>query len=125
MQSLTDFELFQGVLYLKTINYPLNRELYDILFKIDTYHRNKLFDQELKLLESVLNIPIFILEVKPILTEEEQGSLDIWNDINLWKGLCLETQKDIVEHIFNPDIIHRFEEKKNEEHERIMMEFQD
>ena len=126
MSSLTNLELLQGVLYLKTSNYPLNRKLYDILFQIDTYHRNELFVQELELLDSVLNIPIFILEVKPILTEEEQGSLDVWNDIDNWKGLCLEAQENIFEHIFNPDIILCFEEaKRNEEQERVMMGFED
>ena len=126
MSSLTNLEFFQGILYLKTIYYPLNRELYDILFQIETYHRNELFVKEQNLLDSVLNIPIFILEVKPTLTEEEQGSLDVWNDIDNWKGLCLEAQEDIFEHIFNPDIILCFEEdKRNKEHERVMMGFED
>lgn len=126
MPSLTNMQFFQGILYLKASVYPLNRELYDILFKIDKYHRNELFFQELELLDSVLNIPIFILECKPTLTEEEQGSLDVWNDIDNWKGLCLETQEDIFEHIFNPDIIQRFEgENQNQEHERVMMGFED
>ena len=126
MSSLTNMQFFQGILYLKTSVYPLNRELYDILFQIDTYHRNELFFQELELLDSVLNIPIFILEVKPTLTEEEQGSLDVWNDIDNWKDLCLEAQEDIFEHIFNPDIILCFEEeKRKEEHERVMMGFED
>jgi hypothetical protein len=119
-------QFFQGILYLKTSVYPLNRELYDILIQIDTCHRNELFVQEQELLDSVLNIPIFILEVKPTLTEEEQSSLDVWNDIDNWKGLCLEAQEDIFEHIFNPDIILCFEEdKRNEEHERVMMGFED
>ena len=126
MSSLTNLELFQGVLYLKTSNYPLNRELYDILIQIDTCHRNELFVQEQELLDSILNIPIFILEVKPILTEEEQTSLDVWNDIDNWKGLCLEAQEDIFKHIFNPDVILCFEEeKRNEEHEIVMMGFED
>ena len=126
MSSLTNMQFFQGILYLKTSVYPLNRELYDILFQIDTYHRNELFFQELELLDSVLNIPIFILEIKPTLSEEEQGSLDVWNDIDNWKDLCLEAQEDIFEHIFNPDIILCFEEsKRNEEHERVMMKFED
>jgi hypothetical protein len=126
MSSLTNMQFFQGILYLKTSVYPLNRELYDILIQIDTCHRNELFVQEQELLDSVLNIPIFILEVKPTLTEEEQSSLDVWNDIDNWKGLCLEAQEDIFEHIFNPDIILCFEEdKRNEEHERVMMGFED
>jgi len=126
MSSLTNFEFFKGVLYLKTSNFPLNRELYDIHVQIDAYHRNELFLQEQELLDSVLNIPIFILEVKQILTEEEQSSLDIWNDIDTWKGLCLEAQKDIFEHIFNPDIILCFEEDNQiQEHERVMMRYED
>lgn len=126
MSYLTNMQFFQGILYLKTSVYPLNRELYDILFQIDTYHRNELFVQEQELLDSVLNIPIFILEVKPTLTEEEQSSLDVWNAIDNWKGLCLEAQEDIFEHIFNPDIILCFEEdKRNEEHERVMLGFED
>jgi len=126
MSSLTNFEFLQGILYLKTRKkYPLNRKLYNILFEIDTRHRNKLSVDELEILDSVINIPILILEVKPTLTEEEQGSLDVWNDIENWKGLCLETQEDIVKHIFNEVIIQRFEEKQNEEHERVMMGFED
>jgi len=126
MTSLTNLELLQGVLYLKTCVYPLNRELYDILIQIDTCHRNELFVQEQELLVSILNIPIFILEVKPILTEEERTSLDVWNDIDNWKGLCLEAQEDIFKHIFNPDVILCFEEeKRNEEQERVMKGFED
>lgn len=99
MTSLTNLKFFKGVLYLKTSkNFPLNRELYDILIQIDSYHRNELFVKEQELLDSVLNIPIFILECNKILTEE-LSSLDIIQLIE--------------------------EDNQNQEHERVMMGFED
>lgn len=101
MSSLTNLDLIQGILYLKTNYCPINRKLYDILFQINTYHRNELFFQEQKLLDSVLN--------NQILTKKVKGSLDVWNDIDNWKDIILYFE----------------EEKRNEEHERVMMEFED
>ena len=104
MSSLTNKQIFQGILYLKTIHCPLNRELYDILFQIKTYHRNELFVKEQKLLDYVLNIQIFILEEAKLNEEHER-------DMMGFEDYPAKTVEELDGEI--------------EKHERVMMGFED
>jgi hypothetical protein len=110
MSSLTNKEFLQGILYLKTRLYPLDKKLYKILCQIKTYHRNELFVKEQNLLDSVLNIQIFIL---PAQCDEELERM-VENHEIVMMGFEDHPAKTVAE--LDAEI---------EEHERVMMGFQD